>query len=418
MQRDIEKVNDFTKKITLVWDKEDVEGLFKDKVAELKTKIQVPGFRVGKAPISIIRTRFGEVLLQEIKQDIIEKKIYDEIGIEDNDILGFEDMEMEDMKFQEPFKIVCTVEVKPEIKVENFKGFKLEKKIFTPSEDAIDEAIENLRGQFASLEEIEKPAKDGDYVVAKLGEDLKYLPISENLTEDSKKELIGLKKGDEKEIKITFPNDYVDKTLAGKDYNGPASVTMIKSRKLPDLNLTFMKSVFPDVKKKAEFREKVAENLKKQSTEMTEGSLRNEAVKALLDANPFDVPNSALRQELMRKLTYQYGVDSSKIEREKIDQLVEESKDELKNAVLSRWLLEEIVRDQSIELADGDFEDKIKEISASGGMDLASVKEQLEKTGETQNLKTDILVEKALNLIIENADIQEKEVNLGEKETK
>ncbi len=417
MERNIEQVNDFTQKIVLEWSAQEIDGMFKDKVAEYKGKIQVPGFRVGKAPISIIKTRFGNLLLEDIKQSIIEQKIYDELGVDSDKLLGFEDMQVGEIAFGKPFEIVCMVEVQPEINAENYKGLSIEKKIYAPSDEAVDEAIENLREQFASLEEIEEPSKADDYLVVKLGEDLKYLPLSADLSEVAKEQLIGLSKGEEKDIEITFPDIYVDKTIAGKNYKGPMTVSMVKRRKLPDVNLDFMKSVFPDIQKEEEFRDKVAENIKKQTDQLSDSGLKSEAIKALIEVNDIDVPRSAMRNELYRRVAYQYGVDPSKIGREKLDELVEDSKDELRTTVLSRWLLEDIAQKEDLSVEEADMNERMREISASGGMDLETVKQRIIESGEEENLKKDLLVEKALKFVIDSADIVEKEVNLGERES-
>ncbi len=417
MQRNIEQVNEFTQKVTLLWSEEEIEKLFRDKVAELKNKIQVPCFRVGKAPLSIIRARFGNIILEDIKQNILEEKLYEELDIKEDNLLGVEDVETGEIEFGKSFEVITTVEVKPEVSAKDYKALKLEKQIYKPSEDAVDEAVDNIREQFASLEEVEVPSEKDDYLVVKLGEDLKYLPLTADLDEATIDQLVGLSKGDEKDVEITFPKNYLDKTLAGKDYKGQMSVTMVKRRKLPEVDLSFMKSVFPDIEKEEDFRPKVAENIQKQSDQMTEGYLHNAAMKALVENNDIEVPKSAMRQELVRKLAYQYKIDPSKIGRDKIDEMVEETKDELRSTVLSRWLLEDIAVKESLEVGDADLDEKLREISASGGMDLEDVKKHLEESGEAEGLKQDLLVEKALKFVIDNADIQEKEINLGERES-
>lgn len=414
MEIRVEDKSSFEKILTLGFDAEEIASKYEDLVKKYLPKMQVPGFRAGKAPKGIIRARFGEALMDEVLQEILQEDLTKAIDEELKDPLGLKDFSKEPPKFDEPFEVTAVIEVKPIIESVEYKGLKVEKPIYVSSDEDIDQTIENIRSRSATLEEVDESADMGDYLVVKLNDELKYLPLQDDIPDETLKKLLGLKKDDKLEDSFTFPENYIDRTIAGKTIEGELVVMQVKSKVLPELNLEFMKTIFPDIEKEEDFREMVAKNMSTELDSQTKKQLESNLVVALYEANKFDVPPIAVDNELIERFALRYGIPKDQITDKQLEAIREMHGKGLAESIGARWLLEKIAQDENIEATEEEISAKIEEHAQAAQMDVEDVRKILEEKDEYKSISSDILIEKAMKLVFDNAEIVEKDIKLGE----
>ncbi|MFP4458119.1 MAG: trigger factor [Candidatus Zixiibacteriota bacterium] len=413
----LEDKNSYTKELTLNYEASEIQERYNLKVKKYLPKIQIPGFRPGKVPKSLIKAKFGDALIEEIHQEMIQQDLQKAIQDEIANPIALKEINEDLPKFDEDFKLKAQIEVKPEIELKKFKGLEIEKPIYKPSDEDIDQTIENLRARSATLEEVDKEADMDDFLVVKIDGDMKYLPLSDDVPDETLKKLLGLKKGDKIENgSFEFPKDYIDKTLAGRTVEGDIEVLQVKSKVLPKLDLDFMKTIFPDIEKEEDFRDMIVKNMDSELDSQARSQLESNATRALYDANDVEVPESSVENELIDRFAKRYGLQPDKITPEQLASLKQIHGKDLEITIGARWLLEKIAEEENFEASDEEINAKIQQHSQTLQMEAEKMREILEKRGEIETISTDIVIEKAMEVVLENAEITEKVIKFGDQD--
>ena len=386
-------------------------------------KINIQGFRRGKAPRAIIERYYGKEVFYEDAVNIVLPDAYDK-AIEEQNIEAVAQPEIDVKEISAETGVVFTakVAVKPEFELGQYKGVKVKKVAHKTTEKDINAEIDRIRERNARLVNVEdRAAENNDTVVIDYegfvdgvafaggkaeGHELKlgsgqFIPGFED-------QLIGAKIGDDVTVKVTFPEVYHSEELKGKDAEFKVKVHAIKAQELPELDDEFAKDVsefdtFEDFK--ADITKKLKENNKKRSQQEFE----NNVLEAVAEATEIDIPQAMIDtnvensiRDFAMQMQYQ-GIDLNQYMQMTgmtVDALKAQFLPEAEKKVKMSLILEKIAKVENIEVSDEDVEAEYKNIAETNKMEVEDVKKYL----KTEDLKENKLVEKTVKFLVENAD--------------
>lgn len=274
-------------------------------------KTQLPGFRKGKVPLDIIRTRFGKAIESEVVEDLISETYKDaqkEQGINPAGAAQIENVEFAEGK---PLKYKATVEVFPQIALKEYKGIEVTKEIPRITDKDVDAALESLREHYAEVITVDEEAKEGHYIVADIqGVDRSGVPIVGDKVEnvdfqlgkssfgpEFDKELLGLRRDDQRIINVTYPKDHSDPKLAGSEQFFSVKVREIKEKRLPEIDDDLAKTV-SELDTLADLRKEVRADLLRRAELEIERKVRDQIAEQLTKENPIPVPEGLVTRFL------------------------------------------------------------------------------------------------------------------------
>ncbi|MFA4910062.1 MAG: trigger factor [Desulfobacteria bacterium] len=428
MKIEIEEISPIEKKFTVTLPKELVTSELDSAYEDLRKKAKIKGFRQGKVPRGILERYYkrdveGEVVIKLVNDSYF--KMLEEKNITPVSQPIIDDKGLEKGK---EFTYSAKVEVRPEIDVKGYIGIELEKGKLNISKEDIDKKLADLQRSNAQLREVDesRPIKFGDFAVIDYegfldAEAIDGEKVTDHLLEvgsgsfspDFEEQLSGLKKGDERDIQITLPEEYNKKDLAGKEVTFKVKIKGIKEKILPELNDDFAKDLgeFETLEK---LKQKIRENSEKLDKIRIEANLRDQLLNKLVETNAFEVPPSLVNQHLQDKIKETHmrlalqGLSMEQVGIS-IDSIKESYKDQAEKEVKASFLLEEIAKKESIQVDEKYIEDKILEIAENSGHNIEAVRNHYKEDEARERLKAGLKTEKTLDFIIEKANIKEVE---------
>lgn len=397
-----------------------------------------PGFRKGHAPKPIIISRLGESYLLSEAASL---SIYmtQAQAMKDNNIqpIGDPQFDVEQVNEHEDFIYTLTVEVMPEINLPEYKGVKAVKKIRKISDTEVDEFVENTRKRQAQLVAIEDrdTVENGDYILFDFKGFINDEPFeggaAENYTlkigsnsfipgfED---QMIGKKIGEAGEVHVNFPEDYHQESLAGKPAVFKVTVKEIKKEELPELDDEFAKDLGKETL--AEFKDQVRSDLEKQAENAATYDLENSILNIIADQAEFDVPPSMIEMQIDSMVTdFKARVEYQGISWEtylehsgkNVDEIKKDFEPKALQAVKNFFILRDVAKLENITVADEELDAKFEELAAGYQVSKEMIREYYENNNRVEDLRHDILTEKTLRFLVDNASVEEEEF---ETETK
>ncbi len=411
-------------------------------------KVSVPGFRKGKVPQKILESRFGpEIFYEDALEILVDpnySKAVEECRLEPIDQPEFELVQMEKGK---PLIYKVTVDVKPEVELGNYKGLTVEqeKKEITAAD--VEKYLNSLREQHArlvTLEEGEICEKDlavidfsgtidGEPFEGGAGENYSLEIGSGSFIKGFEEQLLGARKNEEREIQATFPEDYTEEGLRGKEAVFHVTIKEIKRPQLPDLNDDFVQELTEEFSTLKEFKADVENKLKENLQNREKVNLESKLIEKISAESKVDVPEVLVERELDNKMAeLGYYLRMQGLNLEQYGQLVEgglekireEQRGEALKHARANLVLDAIIKKEALEASDEEIEEKLKEIVENANAnvkanaekinannkdetetDLVKIKEQFRKQGRLDIMAHEIRYRKAIDLLVEHADI-------------
>ncbi|ETO40030.1 Cell division trigger factor [Fructilactobacillus florum 8D] len=390
-----------------------------------KKSIKVPGFRKGKVSRQVFNQLYGEETLYQDALNILLPDSYAgavaDAGIE---AVGQPEINVESMEKGKPWVLKAVVSVKPAVELGEYKGVEVPKQNTRVYKKDIDEKLDSMRKSQAELVLIDGAAKKGDTVTIDFkgtvdgkafegGEATNYsLELgSGSFIPGFEDQLIGKKAGDDVDVKVTFPEDYQQKDLAGKAAVFATKVHEVKEKQLPQLDDDFAKDVDEDVDTLDELKEKLKKELKEQKESAAHDEIQAAAVTAATkNATVKDIPQVMLDEDIQRQ-TDQYlaGLQQQGISADMYFKMTNTSSDDLKQQfskdsderVKTSLVLEAIVKAEAIKPSDEEINQEVKNLADQYGMKEAAVRGAL----SDEMLSHDLAIQKAVDLIVDNAKL-------------
>lgn len=396
---------------------------------ETKKKITVPGFRKGRVPRQIFDQMYGEEsLYQDALNKVLPQAYSDavkEAGIEP---VAQPQINIKSMDKDQPWVLTASVDVKPEVKLGDYKGMEVPKQDTTVSDADVDAELEKKRQQQAELVlKEDKPAEKGDTVVIDYegsidgkkfdggSADNYSLELgSGSFIPGFEDQLIGHNTNDDVDVKVTFPEDYHAKDLAGKEAIFKVKVHEIKEKQLPELDDDFAKDVDEDVDTLAELKDKTKKELQENKDNQAKAAIEDAAINAAVEnAEIQDIPQSMLDEDTNRQMQqYLAGMQQQGISPQMYFQITGTKEDDLKKQfaadaeqrVKTNLVLEAIVDDADLSATEDEIKDEISDLAKQYGMKEDQVKNALSEDMLTHDIK----IRKAVDLVADSAKQVEK----------
>jgi trigger factor len=421
----VEEVNALTRKVTITLPADEVKGKINKAYAKLQKEAKMKGFRRGKVPRSVIEKTYkpqvqaevGEELVQETYFDIIEKQDFDPVVHPEIDEPAFND--------DGSFTYVAKVDIRPDFELGEYKGIEVEEVDTEVEEGAIDFELSRIQREMAALKNVDDRAVAMDDVVVvdyqgyHKGNPMKHVK-NEDFTVDVGKgqmdpefeaKLIGMKKGEQASHEVEFPEKHPNPILAGKKVEFRIEVKDVKERVLAELDDEFAKDVNEKFETLDDLKEMIRERLEGDKKSAADGELNDRIMKKLLETHEFEVPERLVRFEVeqMIKQTEEQleksGMDleSAGLNRE---ELAKNNEPIAIQRVTGDFILKKIAEVEEIKVQDEDLDRAFKRIGDQYSMPVDRVKEFFKSRDDLLPLMNEVLNEKILNFLKEEAQLQ------------
>jgi trigger factor len=424
MNVNVENISSIKKKVSVEIPEDQVTREVDSFYGDLRKKASIKGFRPGKVPRNILERHFKDYAKVEVIQKLIQDS-YPAV-LSETDLHPVSDplIDPGELESGKPFQYSATIEVKPDIKLEGYIGLNIEGKKEGAKDEEVEERLKSLQNLHAQLKTIleARPIEAGDYVMVDYEASMDNKPLEEGKATDFtvevgsgrfipqfEEKLMGLKPEEEKEIEISFPEDYGYRKWAGKTVSFHVKVKEIKEKVLPNLDDEFAKDL-GDYSSLEELKAKLKAEIEKEKELVLERQLKDQMVDQLLQANSFEVPESlveeqakALVSDTKLRLATQ-GVDFKNLGVSE-EKLHEDYHETAKKQVRTFLILEKIADQEGITVTDEEAENRLREISERIHQKLDVVKRYYEKNGLIPEVKAGIMSEKILNLLLQKANI-------------
>ncbi len=390
-------------------------------------QVKVPGFRKGKAPRKVIDAQVGrDAVVAEFLEDSV--PVYYREAIRENELAPITDpdISLEQIEEGKPLVFTATVEVRPRLQLEEseYKGIRVERPSTEVTGAEIDEVLDRLRDRFAELEPVSRPAKEGDYTVIDLRASIHGQEIPEatrpdylydvgsgEFVEELDAELAGKRAGEILKFNARLPERFVER--AGQEVSFQVLMKEVKAKRLPAADDAFAKTA-SEFDTLAELREGLREQLVQNKERAAHAAVRDRALEALVDKVEVDLPDALVDEETEHRVRHaQERAEAAGLTLQQI--LDSQGLDELRfradarshalRAIKADLVLEAVARQEGIQVSADEIGGEIATLAASLGRDPKDVAKQLERTGQVVTLAGDIIRSKALDSIVEHADI-------------
>ncbi len=396
-----------------------------EKVARDFLKVaRVPGFRPGKAPVSLIRRRFAEDIKGEVLQSLVPN--YFEKAVQEKKMVPVTQPHIDNINFAGQGALTCrvTFEVMPEVELKEYKSLEIEVEGLELSDADVDKTLETMRERAATFVPVEgRAAQDNDYVQVKLlgipqggtgghiqADDVLCHIGGEETLAAFNDNLRGAQPGEQKRFEVAYPADYPDPKLREKSYSYAVDVRSIKERRLPELNDEFAKEV-SDAATLDELKKKVRENLEAARDQRQAEQGRQRLLEKLVAEHDFPVPDAMVENQLdarlertIRTLASQ-GVDPRAVNVDWVA-LRERQRDRAVSDVKAEILLDRVAEAEKIEVSGEEVDKELAHLAGHSGESAEALGARLTKQGSLDRMKSKLRSDKTLEWLYSNARIR------------
>ncbi len=424
MKTEIEHISEVKKKILVEVDSAEIQKELDQAYRELSKNIMIPGFRRGKVPRGILVRRFGKSVNEEVTRNIISKTLPKAIEDIELDPITLPVVENELIKEGQDFKYSAVVEVRPSIELGDYKGIEVKREEVEVSEEELKGELENLRQNYGTLIAVKnRGVSRGDYVIIEYEgfEDEKpveglrhrgYMAKIGNgtLPEEMEEGLLGLEKGQEKEIVVKFPEDHINTQIAGKEIRFRVRLLDIRDLKLPELNDEFAKSIDKDLKGLEDLKQRLKEELLARKEAKRDQELRLQLLEKISESVNFPLPESLVEQRLKFEIErYRTDLQASGtiLKKEELNEkrLKEKFRPLCERYVKHTLIIEEIAKREGIRVTEEDMDKEFRRLAERSGKTPEVVRRSYQSEGLMDMLRDRLFREKVLDFLFKNAKV-------------
>jgi len=410
-----------------------VEAAFTDVAKEYHKQAALPGFRPGKAPKDMVLKRFEKEIEEETKRKLMGDSYRAAIKEHKFDVIGYPDIEEIQFGKGQPLQFAATIETAPQFDLPSYRGLAAKREKRSVSEEDIDRALQLLAERVTNFNKVEREAKEGDIVVVNYTGSSEGKPLIE-IAPDAKSlaehkafwvevkpdsfipgfamQLVGTKAGDKRTVTLDLPADFVTPQLAGKKVSYEVEVTEVKEKIVPALDDAFAKTY--GAESLSALREGVRRDLQNELNTKQSRSIRGQLVKGLLDQVSIDLPETLVAQET-RNVVYQIvqenqqrGISEEVLNQQK-DQIYAASNQTAKERVKASFVFHKIAEKEGIRVADAELSARVYALAQQYQMPADKFAKELEKRNGLQEIFSQLLNEKVIDFLQQNARIEDVE---------
>ena len=395
-----------------------------EKVAKEFAKMaRVPGFRPGKAPISLIKRRFAEDIKSEVLQNLVPETV--EKAVAEQKLSPVSQPQVDKLEFKEgePVKFRASFDVLPEFTLANYKNLEIEMPEMNLTDEDVNKALAEMQQRAAAFTPVEgRTVQNDDFVQVKLngtpeggGEPLQAESVlchvgAEETMEPFNENLRGTNVGDHKDFDVNYPADYPDPKLAGKLFHYSVDVLGIKTKQLPELNDEFAKDV-SDATSLDELKTKIRESLEHERDHRQKDLQREKVIGELVKLHDFPVPESLVEHQMdvrlervVRSLAQQ-GVDPRAVNVDWVS-LRRRQEERAKEDVKAELVIDRIATEEKIEVTDEELDHEIEHMAGHSGESGEAFRARLTKQGALDRMKAKLRSDKTIDWLAQNASVK------------
>lgn len=427
MKATLETVSNLQRKLNIQVPASEVKAAFNNAYASIQKHVAIKGFRKGKAPIQTVKSLYGDRVKQDVVNDLVQKYYSTALREHSLNPVSFPTIEFDSLTESADFAFTAEFEVRPEVVLKEVEKLQVQREKFVLDDAFVNNTLEDIRkSRSVNVPVLEdRPAQKGDIAVIDFKGFLDSGELENGSAEGHELELgsnmfipgfeegvTGMTVGSEKEVQIKFPDDYHVSHLAGQPVKFQVKLHKLLKKDLPELNDAFAKEMGGKYETLEDLKTAIKEDFTKREEKRIKDELKDRLMKALVEKNPVDVPNSllaeqkkALIEDLQKRMESQ-GMGGEQFEdyKQKWDSDFDET---AKFMIRSSFLLDKIAEDNKLKATEADLEAKFDEYAKQTGIELARVKEFYADEDRSSRLRYQLTEERVVDWLISKADVKE-----------
>ncbi|MDO4689734.1 MAG: trigger factor [Fusobacterium sp.] len=428
MKYEVKKLERSAVEVKIFLDKEELNPILDKTVKKVADNIEIPGFRKGKAPKEAVINANREQISEEVAGEAINSNFIEIIEKEKIEPVSY--VRIKNIDLNNTLEVIFDIDVYPEFEISNYKGLEVEKRTFEMTDERLNKEIETLLNTNSKLEEVienEYKAELGDTVDLAFEGFMDGVPFeggkaeshllklgSKSFIDNFEEQLVGYVKGQEGEINVKFPEEYHSNELAGKPALFKVKINAIKKLVKPELNDDFAKTL--SYESLEDLKAKKAEEITRREKDIIENEYTGKLLEEIAKNTTIEIPVSMVNAEIdnrMREMEYQLSAQGFKVDdylkmmganKEMFAAQITPSA-EMK--VKTDLILAKIAKLENVEVSPEEISSKMEEVAKMYGMDITALENELKKYNNLENFKaslhTDIMMKKAIDVVISNA---------------
>jgi trigger factor len=424
MKVEVHELNSCARRLEIEIAPENVKKELDQAYRELAKRVVIRGFRKGKVPRPVLERYHRSSVEDEVMQKLIPSSF--EQAVKDQGLRAVGQPKLDDIKLdeQKTLRFTATVEVLPDIALQTYGGWELTKEIRQVTDADLDRELRELQNRHISLVSIEddRPVREDDYVLISFEGFRDGQPVQGSKTEnyalvvgsktiiDSVEQgLVGMRRGETRQIPVQFPQSYQNRTLAGQEVVFHVTVNEIKERVLPELNDEFAKEA-GNVDTLDELKAKIRSNLEAAAEREARRHLHEAVVTRLIEANPFELPPGMVEVEteaLIEEVQRQLRPQSQEAPVPLSDEVRQQLRDRAVARIKRELLIEEIAKRENLSVDDGEVEADLKRVAERTEQRLEYLRRQMEQAGAIESLRRNLLADKVLDFVVGRCTVNE-----------
>ena len=425
MSLQVEKLEKNMAKLTIEVSAEDLDKAMEKAYQKQKSRISLPGFRKGKAPRKMIESMYGKgVFMEDAVNTLVPQEYTKALGECDLEIVSKPEINVTQMEPGKALIFTADVAVKPEVTLGDYKGVEVPKSEIAVTDEEVDAEVKKEQDKNARTVAVEdRAAANGDITTIDFegfvdgvafdggkGTDYALTLGSGTFIPGFEDQLVGANAGDHVEVKVTFPEEYQAKELAGKEAVFQCDVKKVEAKELPELDDDFAQDV-SEFDTLAEYKEDVKKNLTEKKEKAARTAKENAAVDKAIENAEMDIPDAMLNTQVRQMLDdFSRRMQSQGLTMEQyfqftgmtLDKMQEEMKPQALKRIQTRLVLEKIAEVENIQPTEEEVEEEFKKMADAYKMEVEKIKELLGDR-ELEQMKKDMAVQKAVTLIADEA---------------
>jgi trigger factor len=429
LQVDVQSPSTCERHITVTIPREDIERYTEREVAKLAVDVQVPGFRKGHVPRKLVGMRFRKEVSEQVKTNLLMDSIGQVSEEQELAAISEPDLKMDAIEVPDegPMTYEFNLEVRPEFDVPEWHGLAIDRPVRTFGDADVETALRNLLAHHGQLVPVHGPAAAGDYISTSLtfthdGQTLSSAPeelirirpvlsFRDGRIEQFDELMKGVQAGETRVGEALLTEDAPNEALRGQKVTATFVVQEVKKLELPELTPEFLHSL-GDFQSEAELRDTIRENLERQLSYEQHRRARDQIARALTVAATWDLPPGLLQRQAERELERakmelrRAGFSDDDI-RARENELRQHGARSTARALKEHFILERIAESEKIEAEEKDYDDEIRLIAYQSGDTARRVRARLEKSGQMDMLRNQIIERKVIDRILEHATFKD-----------
>ncbi|WP_251978238.1 trigger factor [Salinicola avicenniae] len=420
MQVSVETTSQIERRITVQVPASEVDEAVAARLQETAKRVRLNGFRQGKIPMAVVRQRYGKDVRNEVVSEMMRQHYVRAVTEESLNPAGYPSIEPKVDQDGKDLEFVATLEIYPEIELAGIDGTEIERPQTEITEADIDQMIETLRTQRAAFQPVERAAEMGDQVKIDFQGFLGDEPFEGGAAEGHELELgsnrfipgfeeqlVGATAGEEKQVSVTFPEDYQAEHLAGQEATFKVKVHEVSGKVQPEVDADFIKEFGVEDGDMDKFRAEIKSNMEREVKQAVQNRVKQQALDALQQANDIAVPQALIDQEtdgLKRQAAQQFGLG----EDFDVSQLPNELfADQARTRVKVGLLLAEVIKQNELDASDDEIRARAEELAAQYQQPEQVVEQYLQNDELKNQVKSAVLEDKAVDKLLEQAQVND-----------